>query len=278
MSWVCRSGAAVSVPRRGVASGPTGPSSRACPGSRHSYPTWQVAFLRDASGSAGRSSLDRRLYIPRNGHRTDRQRRRAAADPRGARLRDYSTRAGGEDPRHAFAEAEVVVGGHGAGLSDLAFCRPGTRVLELSARSRIGRPTSWTVSSSAGLRYGYADRRRGTRLDPDHVATDATTRIDPDEFRRRSRRPSARSCATTGRQRYPGQTGRRLAAPQAPGGARRARCSGRPAGSDLVHRRLLQHVRGPAGVAGEREGGREQVGRQARPPGAPPRCSTRRWS
>jgi capsular polysaccharide biosynthesis protein len=33
----------------------------------------------------------------------------------------------------AFQSCEIVVGAHGAGLSNLVFCRPGTKVLELSA-------------------------------------------------------------------------------------------------------------------------------------------------
>ena len=35
-----------------------------------------------------------------------------------------------------FASAEIVVGAHGAGLSNTVFCQPGTRVLELAPRNR----------------------------------------------------------------------------------------------------------------------------------------------
>jgi Glycosyltransferase 61 len=122
------------------------------PGSRRNYPRWHVQFLRDRLGvPAGPPS--RRLYIPRAEHRQIlniaelmpilQEHGFEVFEPRGA-----------EDPRHAFAEAQVVVGGHGAGLADLAFCSPGTRVLELFPESHR-KPFYMTLSGSADLRYGY---------------------------------------------------------------------------------------------------------------------------
>jgi len=61
---------------------------------------------------------------------------------------------GAEDARHAFAEASVVVGGHGAGLSSVAFCHPGAAVLELLPDSHV-MPFYATLSLAARLRYGY---------------------------------------------------------------------------------------------------------------------------
>ncbi len=86
-----------------------------------------------------------------------------------------------EDPRHAFEEAAVVVGGHGAGLADLAFCRPGARVLELMSSTHL-MPFYLTLALAGGLRYAHliglevADQVavRPGRLD---------LRIDPDAFR-----------------------------------------------------------------------------------------------
>jgi capsular polysaccharide biosynthesis protein len=52
-----------------------------------------------------------------------------------------------------FARAELVAGPHGAALSNLAFCAPGTGVLEI-VPSDHRYPHYYTLSCAAGLRYG----------------------------------------------------------------------------------------------------------------------------
>jgi capsular polysaccharide biosynthesis protein len=149
------------------------------PGARRNYPAWVPAFLRERLGvQAGPPT--RRLYVPRTTHR-----RISNVEELMPMLEEHGFEVfepgGQEDPRHAFAEAAVVVGGHGAGLSDLAFCRPGAAVLELLSDSHP-MPFYATLAGSAGLRYGYLlgeglvppDRRPRTRWD---------LRIDPDLFR-----------------------------------------------------------------------------------------------
>jgi hypothetical protein len=54
-----------------------------------------------------------------------------------------------------FADTEVVVGAHGAGLSNLVFCNPGARVVELFSPSYI-RTCYWAVANQVGLNYDYA--------------------------------------------------------------------------------------------------------------------------
>ncbi len=51
-----------------------------------------------------------------------------------------------------FAEAEIVVAPHGAGLANLVFCRPGTRVVELLHRSFVNQ-VYWQLSDVASLSY-----------------------------------------------------------------------------------------------------------------------------
>jgi len=51
-----------------------------------------------------------------------------------------------------FHDAEFVVGPHGASLANLAFCRPGTRVLEL-VPSDQAYPFFYTIAVHGGLRY-----------------------------------------------------------------------------------------------------------------------------
>lgn len=52
----------------------------------------------------------------------------------------------------AFSAAEVVVAPHGAGLANLVFCQPGTRVIELFDR-RYLHWCYWQLASVSGLEY-----------------------------------------------------------------------------------------------------------------------------
>ena len=51
-----------------------------------------------------------------------------------------------------FAEAEVVIGAHGAALANLAFCQPGTKVFELMPSDHVF-PHWYTLSAAADLNY-----------------------------------------------------------------------------------------------------------------------------
>src|SRR5262249_13052008 len=86
-----------------------------------------------------------------------------------------------EDPRQVFAGAAVVVAGHGAGLADLCFCPPGTRVLELMPDSHVT-GYFWTLSDAAGLDYSYPI---GSAVRAPGSANEARLdyRIDVEEFR-----------------------------------------------------------------------------------------------
>ena len=82
----------------------------------------------------------------------------------------------------AFAEAECIVGPHGAGLTNLAFAAPGAAVVELFARDYVNE-CFWALASTVeGLRYRYlvgdgtpvrSRRNRGVasdiRVDPRQV-------------------------------------------------------------------------------------------------------------
>ena len=50
-----------------------------------------------------------------------------------------------------MSRAEVVVGVHGAGFTNLTFCKPGTRVVEIFGDYVV--PCYWALSGVAGLRY-----------------------------------------------------------------------------------------------------------------------------
>ncbi|MGN6552557.1 MAG: glycosyltransferase family 61 protein [Verrucomicrobiota bacterium] len=53
-----------------------------------------------------------------------------------------------------FANAECVLGPHGANLANITFCRAGTRVLEILS-ARYVNPCYWKLSLAAGCRYHY---------------------------------------------------------------------------------------------------------------------------
>lgn len=77
------------------------------------------------------------------------------------------------DQMELFYNAEMVVAPHGAGLSHLAFCDPGTPVLELFSPAYIN-TCYWHLSSAASLNYSYL-LGEGKRY-PDYVDPG----IDPD--------------------------------------------------------------------------------------------------
>ena len=52
----------------------------------------------------------------------------------------------------AFRHARVIVGPHGAGLANLVFCEPGTRVVELFNRAFVN-PGYWRLAALNGLDY-----------------------------------------------------------------------------------------------------------------------------
>jgi hypothetical protein len=52
-----------------------------------------------------------------------------------------------------FLHAEMVVAPHGAGLANLLFCPPGTRVLEIAPDTEF-RPFFWMIAEKLGFAYG----------------------------------------------------------------------------------------------------------------------------
>jgi capsular polysaccharide biosynthesis protein len=59
-----------------------------------------------------------------------------------------------EEQVRLFRNAEVVVGPHGAGFTNLIFSKPGTRVVEILAKG-YERRCYWTLSSELGHDYRF---------------------------------------------------------------------------------------------------------------------------
>ena len=62
-----------------------------------------------------------------------------------------------------FQNAEFIVGAHGAGLANLLYCDPGTKVIELMPSAEL-RPFFWLISEKLGLVHGmlFCGGARGT--------------------------------------------------------------------------------------------------------------------
>ena len=58
------------------------------------------------------------------------------------------------DQARLFSSAEVIVGAHGAGLVNLTFCQPGTKVIEIFSPTYIT-PLYWAICSFGNLKHHY---------------------------------------------------------------------------------------------------------------------------
>jgi len=135
------------------------------PGIRRNYPDWVASFLRQALPRTT-GTPHRRLYIT-SGSGTRKVRNEDALIPRlneyGFEIYDPSQH---PDPWLDFSQATAVVGPHGAGLTDLAFCPAKASVLELLPSDHV-HPYYCSLSQAAALRYGYmigqSERQRSKR-------------------------------------------------------------------------------------------------------------------
>jgi capsular polysaccharide biosynthesis protein len=120
---------------------------------------WAAEFLRNEFlGSAEMGARGERLYISRE----DASQRQLVNE---AEVRDWLAGLGFRsvtpgrltvaEQAQAFARAEVVVAPHGAGLTNLVFCSPGTKVIELLTPGRRGMAYYWELSNARRLDYYY---------------------------------------------------------------------------------------------------------------------------
>ncbi|SDU29372.1 Protein of unknown function [Stappia sp. ES.058] len=151
-------------------------------GSRN--PDWIVSALREVSGwrPPERVGPARRLYVTRGGA----MRRPFANEtevldvltPLGFDVIDCATLSVA-DQRHLFATAEIVVAPHGAGLTNIAWARAGTKLIEFMPRAHAN-PCFLDLASQAGVVYrnvpsAVQDERADPlfapfSVDPGHVA------------------------------------------------------------------------------------------------------------
>ncbi|WP_213525229.1 DUF563 domain-containing protein [Paenibacillus sp. J31TS4] len=123
------------------------------------YPGWACRFLRNAFLTDQDHSLinDQKLYVTRSraGHRrlANEEAIRRVLTERGFQTVSLEGMPFKEQIG-MFALAKCIVSCHGAGLTNLVFCRPDTKVIELFPRNFVKR-YFWNISRQVGLDYHY---------------------------------------------------------------------------------------------------------------------------
>jgi capsular polysaccharide biosynthesis protein len=122
------------------------------PGTRRNYPRWLAEFLQRPYRPAPPRS-DRRLYIPRQGTRNVANQARIIPilEKYGFEIYDYTKYS--DEPSY-FSTADMIIGAHGAGLTNIVFCQENTKVLELIPSDHV-HPYFFTLAESARLDYAY---------------------------------------------------------------------------------------------------------------------------
>jgi capsular polysaccharide biosynthesis protein len=122
-------------------------------------PEWACRLVRDRllPGDTAAAGPPLRLYISREDalqrRLADEDRLVALLEPLGFTCLTLSGRPLDEQVE-LFSRAEIVVGPHGGGLSNVVFCRPGTAVVELYADDYVN-PVFWGISNHLGLRHHH---------------------------------------------------------------------------------------------------------------------------
>ncbi len=144
------------------------------PGNTGQVPLWVCEFLRReflSSKDKSQAPANKRIYISRTkaGHRQLENNDEIIKvlerfDFQIVHLEDIPI----SEQAHLMAEADVVVSPHGAGLGNIVFCRPGTKVIELFHHSAVN-VMFWTIANAMELDYTYLlseGRRPEPYVDP----------------------------------------------------------------------------------------------------------------
>lgn len=114
-------------------------------------PQWTTDWLKTNLPAKDSASRPKRLYVTRGSAKNTRRLTNEAElldklIPMGFEVFDPGANSV-QDQIDTFTAAEVIVAPHGAALSNLVFCSPGVRVLELFA-PRYVNPCYWTIADN----------------------------------------------------------------------------------------------------------------------------------
>lgn len=133
-------------------------------------PAWACDFLRekflDSAADASATDRGQKIYISRAGARFRRvlneEEITRGLVAEGFKIVQLETLTIREQAR-LFASADVVVSPHGAGCTNIVFCRPGTAFIELFS-PRYVQACYWAIAAQQKLRYAYAVDCRNSDL------------------------------------------------------------------------------------------------------------------
>ena len=148
----------------------------------HRHPRWVTDRIRTVFlPHAERQGKARRIYVSRSIARNRRVRNEdeiyGMLEARGFEF-VHAEKLGFRQQVGMFAEAEAVVAPHGAGLANLAFCAPGTKVIELFPS--LVMDCYHRLCADLNLDYAFVKTRQ-FRL---HRRVGEDFRIDPEDFKR----------------------------------------------------------------------------------------------
>jgi hypothetical protein len=121
-------------------------------------PAWACSFLRERFLDATSVSGECRLYISRA--TASRGRNVVNEDQVKETLAKFGFReflpdqVSVAEQAETFASASIILGPHGSALTNLVFCQPGAKVVELFAPAYV-HPVYWMLSSQCDLDYYY---------------------------------------------------------------------------------------------------------------------------
>jgi Glycosyltransferase 61 len=124
------------------------------PGERRDCAAWAAQFWRSRRFGAEVDEGHRKLYLPRRSTKraiTNEPELEAALIARGFEIVDPASVA---EPETLFAEAKIVVGAHGAALTDCMFCPRNAVMVEIVPSDHVF-PYYYCLAGAADLRYAY---------------------------------------------------------------------------------------------------------------------------
>lgn len=135
------------------------------PGERRDTTALAVDFWRRRRFGERQFNGVRKIYLPRRSTTralTNDKEVEAALHARGFETLELTARA---EPEMLFAEAKIVVGVHGAGLTDCMFSPPDAWMLEIVPSDHIY-PYYYSLAGATGLRYAYLVAQSEGQRDP----------------------------------------------------------------------------------------------------------------